>query len=119
MLNVMYIQQAYIDLYTYLRNYIWSYDVVEKIANLEISVYKACPNIADIKHNLYELHSHIYPYFNKDEELKESYEAFEDMMDECDTTYIKLKSVNEVVSNDNQEKSATSKRKVKSIRRKI
>ena len=43
------LQSAYNDLYTKLRNYIWEYDTVVKIADLEVATYMAFPDIDNIR----------------------------------------------------------------------
>ena len=51
MISAKQIQNAYVDLYEKLREYIWPAHVVSKIADLEISVYRAFPDLIEIKNN--------------------------------------------------------------------
>lgn len=90
------IQNFYNDMYKQLRKYIWDFSVVAALADLEIAVYKKFQNMNDIKSRFYRLRSQIVEVLSKDEELKDSFDAFEGLFEE-DTIYVKINKVEEVL----------------------
>lgn len=90
------IQNFYNDMYKQLRKYIWDFSVVAALADLEIAVYKKFQNMNDIKARFYRLRSQIVDVLPTDEELKDSFDAFEELFEE-DTIYVKINKVEEVL----------------------
>jgi hypothetical protein len=91
------IQLAYIDLYKCLRNYIWDFETVESIANLEVASYKRFPNISEILICLHILKNNVrFKLDEKDEELDTAFDSFEQLLDSTDEVYASLKSFHEV-----------------------
>lgn len=97
MLNYVELQTCYVDLYTELRKYIWDFPTVEKLANLEISVYKTFPDIEEVRRHLVALTQDVKHVFNEDPELKLAIDKFTETIDSVDSTYAKLNQVTEVV----------------------
>lgn len=91
------IQSAYVDLYKQLRNYIWGFQVVDAIADLEIACYQSCPNLADVIRCLNKLSSEIVEVTKEDEDLKKSIDNMRKLLESTDSTYIKLNKVREVI----------------------
>lgn len=96
MINVADLQSAYIDMYTALRKYIWSYPTVEAIANLEISVYQLCPDIEVVRRCFYILNQLVGSIKSEDEDMKKAFDNFSDVMNSSETIYSKLYMVGEV-----------------------
>ena len=97
MINTADMQNAYIDLYKELRRYIWGYDVVEAIANLEIATYQTCPDMDVIKSRYNELEYLVKYVANDDEDLREALDDFNEVLNSGHTTYTLLRQVNEVI----------------------
>lgn len=104
MITATSIQSKYIDLYTCLREYIWSTDAVEAIANLEVECYETFPDINSIKSCLNKLRN-IIRYEVLDEDIDNSMDNFTEFLNSDDTVYANLKSFKEVkiINEDNEE----------------
>ena len=92
------IQQAYIDLYKQIRNYIWDYDTVVKLAELEVAAYMAFPNIDKVRYALDQLKielnsSYVYA---EDEDLQKAVDDFNDTLDGADQVFYGLEVPQEV-----------------------
>ena len=91
MINSVHIQQSYNNLYKELRRYLWNYNVIEDICELELSCYKAFPSIQDIKNALQHLLSSISVEYRVDQELQEAVEDLKALIEqEDDDIFIKL-----------------------------
>lgn len=95
------IQSAYNDLYKQLRNYIWEYETVVKIANLEVASYMAFPDIDDIRRAYSELKSDVVSsdIWSDDKELQKSMDRFEEKLDGADQIFYGLSVPKEIVDN--------------------
>lgn len=95
------IQSAYNDLYKQLRNYIWEYETVVKIANLEVASYMAFPDIDDIRRAYSELKSDVVSsdVWSDDKELQKSMDRFEEKLDGADQIFYGLSVPKEIVDN--------------------
>lgn len=94
------IQNEYVNLYKILRNYLWSNDVIEIIADLETSVYEAFPSIDEIRRHFKDLKYELYDALQDDEEMRDAVDAFEEIIKE-DIGYSRLERVQEVIDNVN------------------
>lgn len=92
------LQSAYNDLYTKLRNYIWEYDTVVKIADLEVATYMAFPDIDDIRRAFDRLRIDIKDsdIYSDDEELQQALDDFEDKLEGADQVFYRLDVPEEV-----------------------
>lgn len=95
MINASDLQSAYVDMYTELRNYIWSYPTVEAIASLEMAVYQKCPDLDLVRRCFYTLVQMIGNIKYEDEDMKKVFDAFSDIMNSDNSIYSKLSMVNE------------------------
>lgn len=91
------LQQAYNDLYSVLRMYIWEYDVIDAIANLEIAVYETLADVNAVEDAFRKLDTLVRPVSQRDEDVKNAMEEFSDVIDSADSVYCKLTQVNEVI----------------------
>ena len=90
------IQNAYNKIYVELRKYVWDFSTVAALADLEISVYKTCQDLSDIRTKYYRLKSLITDVIRVDEELSRRLDSFEELIHE-DETFVKLTQVEEVL----------------------
>lgn len=95
------LQRGYINLYKQLRNYIWDFKTVVKIAALETATHQTCPDLEEIRREFRLLRQEVSEVANEDEEFNAELESFEDLIESSDTTYSKLKIVEEVIPNEN------------------
>ena len=98
MIDSMEIRLLYNDLYVQMRKYIWDYETVECLADLEVSCYSVFQNLDDVRMNLHKLNSFIYDIRHDDEELDNAMIAFEEALEDAENVFVKLDFVNEVSS---------------------
>lgn len=91
------LQNRYVNLYKNLRNYIWDFETVKCIANLEIACYELFPDIRDVRSCLSKLKLRIQDIYKEDKELASSFDALQNIADSDDSTYCKLNQVTEVL----------------------
>lgn len=85
------IQVKYQKLYTIMRDYIWEFDVVKALAQLEVSVYQKFPNKEDMQNNLETLDVSIRDTYSElsqadDEAFQKAYEQLESYIEQYDET---------------------------------
>lgn len=97
MISSKLIQNAYIELYRSLRNYLWDFGAVEDIVELEVSCYKSFPDLGDVKRSLSAVRYNAMNVIPDDDELKKAFDDFESLLEEGEETYVKLSEVKEVV----------------------
>lgn len=90
MINSKDIQRAYNDLYIELRKYIWGFNIVEEIADLEVASYTAFPDREEIDKCLRKLKSSINNEIREDEDLEQSIKNFEELLKDDSQFYLKL-----------------------------
>lgn len=92
------IQAAYVKMYAQLRNYIWGFDTVERLANLEIEVYNSFPDLSKIQSTFNSLFMDIRTAYDEDEELAKAVDAFKKVIESADGEfYLKLDKVQEAI----------------------
>lgn len=91
------IQHAYNKLYAEIRRYMWEFQAVEALADLEIACYKTCQDLPEIRTALSKLELYTHEVQNEDEDLDKAFQKFHEILDDADETYVKLSKVNEVV----------------------
>lgn len=96
MINSADIQNRYIDIYKCVREYIWDFSVVEDLAELEIAIFKVCPNLIEIRSKLDKLSKDIVDVIREDENMKKSIDNLYDLLNEDSTWYTKLTKMEEV-----------------------
>lgn len=95
------LQRAYNDLYVQLRKYIWGFNVVMDIAELETSVYEACPDMDSVVRNLTRLSTSIRETQLEDEDLNKAICDFQELINDSDGYYLKLVTISEVNNANN------------------
>lgn len=92
------IQNSYINMYKYLRNYIWGFDTVERLADLEVEVYNSFPDISKIQSVFNQLYIDIRSVLDEDEELAQAVNEFKDLIMSIEGEfYLKLDKVQEAI----------------------
>ena len=94
------IQSAYNDLYKEIRKYIWGFDAVNALADLEIASYTACADVYEIKKRLDLLHMYAKEVERDDEDLKSAFDAFYKLLDDQSDVYVKLLKVKEDIQDE-------------------
>lgn len=85
-------------MYAQLRNYIWGFNTVERLAELEIEVYNSFPDVAKIKSTFNPLYIDVKDVFDEDEELAEAVNSFKELIESIDSDfYLKLDKVQEAI----------------------
>lgn len=91
MISAKQLQSSYNKLYECLRNYIWPYDIVNTIAELEIAVYDTFPNTSAILIHFTHLNNFCKLYLSDDQDLTEALSDFDDTLKQADSgIYAKL-----------------------------
>lgn len=101
MISNLDIQNYYVHLYECLRKYIWPFDVVEAIADLEVVCFQACPSLLEVSTRLAQLKSATREVAEGDEDLYTQFEMFESALGEADDVYTVLNQVHEVMHDEN------------------
>ena len=91
------VQSKYNDLYLQLRNYIWDFKAVQAIANLEIAVYKAIPEMNAIRKAFNNLVYQVKPVSDTDEDVEKAMNSFKKLIESDDEICKKLPRVQEVM----------------------
>ena len=76
--------------------YIWDYNTVSHLVDLQVSLFKAFPDIAEIKSNFSKLLRDITPEFEEDEELKKAADVFQSLLDETEDTFTDIMILEEI-----------------------
>lgn len=100
MLNSSQLKNAYNYLYEQMRKYIWNFDTVKLLAEIEVSCYTAFPNINELKYKCDRLQFAIKPIAQDDEDLQKSLDELVELLD-SDSIFMKLDSVEEVIPDEN------------------
>lgn len=91
------LQNKYIKLYECIRNYIWSYEVIDSLADLEIETFKALPDIMVVKAILDRLHVQTRNICKEDEDLECAFDEFEEILENDTEVCYTITQVNEVI----------------------
>lgn len=95
--------RQYVKLYECVRQYIWPYETVEDLAELEIAAYNLFPDLEDVRRKFDKFYRDIELECLEDEELNKQVKAFKAIIESEDPVYSKLTKVNEVETYENTE----------------
>lgn len=98
MVNSKELQVAYNKLYKRVREYIWPFSAVETIASLEEATYRAMPNLQEVQMYLNRLRYDAGDILREDEDFKLALDGFQKLLDDGDTSFMKLTQTREVIS---------------------
>ena len=97
MLNSAIIQRDYNRLYREVRKYIWDFEAVEALADLEVAVYQLCPDLDIIYDKFNVFRRFIRDIELMDDDLNKAADRFEDLITTEDEPYANLYQTREVV----------------------
>ena len=97
MVSTYKLHQQYIRLYREFRRFIWNWDTVYALAELETEVFQAFPDLNCIRKILEELGRCVKDVQVNDEWLTGELVAMQNLVTDNTDVYLKLKSVREVV----------------------
>lgn len=83
-------------MYTELRNYLWDFNTVEYLADLEVAIYRRFPEISEIRNKFNMLYRSIINACYDDEYLDAAVSDFKNIINSSDQFYSKLVSFREV-----------------------
>lgn len=87
MLSLPELRKYYIHLYEELRNYIWDFNTVQHLANLEISLFRRFPLLPEVRANFNRLYQCISQVCDEDEYLDEAAKNLRDILNSTDELY--------------------------------
>lgn len=90
------LQAAYTDLYVVLSEYIWDFDTVSAIADLEVASYQTFPDIGDIKRKLSKLKQLVQHSDVWDDDIDAVFSSYEELLEDNEV-YADLAQFREVV----------------------
>lgn len=74
MITSVQLQNAYIQMYRCMREYIWPYEAVSALADLEVSIFCAFPNMYEVRNNLAKLYTEIHDVLIEDDKFNDKFE---------------------------------------------
>ena len=99
MITATNLQNAYNALYKEVRNYIWDFDTVSALAELEVETYQAFPDMKQLSNKLATFKRYVdaTDVMRTDEALKKAFDAFDEVVNGNDVElYANLKTFQEV-----------------------
>lgn len=90
MISLQDIQRCYKDLYIAMRSYIWDFNVVQHLAELEEALYSRFPNIDNARCKLNILNNDIRRVCKEDEDLSKSISELKDLLNSSDGIFSRL-----------------------------
>lgn len=86
------IKREYIKLYSALRNYLWGYEFVSRLVDLEAVVFVRFPDMRKLRNNLQLLYNMSVETRKEDEELQSCFNSFKKLVEnnDCSFAYLKL-----------------------------
>lgn len=96
------IQVKYEQLYHFLMGFLWEFQTVQALANLEIAIFKRFPDKDEMQRCLRDLKNSICYTYNEmaqddESEFKEAVEDLEQAIEDYDNTGLELYGVEEVI----------------------
>lgn len=90
MLNFLELKKYYNHMYEELRNYLWDFNTVECLADLEVAVYRRFPDIAEVRAKFNRLYSRISSICMEDEYFQEAVNNFKNIINSSDVVYSRI-----------------------------
>lgn len=100
MVNSKQLQNLYNDMYKIIRERLWPISVIEALANVEISIYEAIPDLSTVRKWITSLEREVIQYSDKSEYLDDLLISIRDIIEYIDDglSFLKLDVVTEVIS---------------------
>lgn len=98
MISLEDIKRKYVKLYKNLRNYIWSYEVIECLAYLENYLFHRFPDMKQCRNQLNRLYNLCKKTIEEDENLKDSFNQLKELIEEHEVefSYVPINYLEEV-----------------------
>ena len=86
------IKREYIKLYSALRNYLWGYEFVSALVDLEAAVLVRFPDMKKLRSALQSLYNMSAETRKEDEQLQSCFDSFKKLVEnsDCSFSYLKL-----------------------------
>ena len=78
------LRNAYESFYVSMRNYLWPYDVLVELSNVEVDIYKAFINMSELEMHFAKLQTSIKDACKEDEELRKATKRLANLIDSRD-----------------------------------
>lgn len=100
LINIEELRKAYVTLYVEIRKYIWPFDTVAHLVDVEMQCYSAFPDIVQLRSSFANLRSDVEHEIDlkDDKELSDAINDFQEIIDSDDSFYNLLSAVREVLS---------------------
>ena len=90
------LQNDYINMYSFIRNYIWDLNTVELLAELEALTFTSFPDVTKLKRIFGQMYLNMRDTLSIDDELSDEVNRYKDTLDAMNNEmYMKLNSVKE------------------------
>ena len=86
------LQHSYNKLYANLREYIWPYNIINCIADLEVETYQSFPDSQKLRGIFNNLKVECNRLVTNDEDLERSFEEYNELLNDSNHIYAKLNS---------------------------
>lgn len=103
MITLQDLTRQYVKMYEAVRKYIWPFETVQDLAELEIAIYNRFPDIENVKSKFNKFYQDIRLECQEDEELDAQIEVLRDIINSEDIVYSLLYKVNEVYDYEDTE----------------
>lgn len=91
------LQAKYNDMYIELRNYIWDFNTVEHLADVEIEVYTIFPDMLKLRNKFNSLFNDMREVYLEDEDLRKAVDAFKNFIETDEDSWARIEQVREVI----------------------
>lgn len=96
MIDLPDLKKYYVKMYEEIRNYIWDFNTVECLAELEVSVYRRFPDLSEIRNKFNRFYLCISNICEDDEELNNAVISFKNLINSTNQTYARIIQPQEV-----------------------
>ena len=103
MISLQDLKRNYVKLYSEVKNYIWPFDTVQDLAELEVAVFDRFPDMNKVRNLFNKFRTDIYREIHDYDELKEAVDDFQEFIESEDEIYSQLTSVTEEYTNESIE----------------
>lgn len=84
------LKTAYTRMYAILSDYIWDYDVVEALVDVELETYKVFPDIESLRSKIRSLRLRVRQVADYESRIMDAIDTFSDAVDDVEEVYAKI-----------------------------
>ena len=92
------LQNAYIRMYKHMRDYIWPFYTIQLLADLEVAIFSAFPDMETVRRLVNSLYTEIRPILQEDEEFNRKFTELKDLCTNNSIEYDEIYQVKEVLN---------------------